>query len=75
MGLFNLLKKNTGKIQKLAEDNADKIADGVDKATNAIDKKTGGKYTDKLNKVDDAVEKALDKNKGDDPTAPATGPR
>jgi len=46
-----------GKVKMLAEKNKDKVADGVDKATDAIDSKTGGKYTDKLQKVDDAAAK------------------
>ena len=50
MGLFD-------KAKKLAEDNKDKIADGVDKATDVVDDKTGGKYTDQLDKVDDAAAK------------------
>lgn len=55
MGLFS--KKNIDKAKQLAEKNAAKIASGVDKATDAVDKKTGGKYTDKLKKVDDAAKK------------------
>ena len=50
MGLFD-------KAKKLAEDNKDKIADGVDKATDVADDKTGGKYSEHLDKVDDAAEK------------------
>lgn len=52
MGLFDKLKKT-------AKDNADKVSDAVNKATDAIDDKTGGKYTEHLDKVDDAVDKAL----------------
>lgn len=55
MGLFS--KKNIDKAKQLAEKNAAKIASGVDKATDAVDKKTGGKYTDKLKKVDEAAKK------------------
>ena len=50
MGLFD-------KAKDLAESNKDKIADGVDKATDVVDDKTGGKFTDKLDKVDEAAEK------------------
>ena len=32
-------------------------ADGVDKATDFIDDKTGGKFSDQLDKVDDLAEK------------------
>ncbi len=48
MGLFD-------KAKKLADDNKDKIAEGVDKATDVADDKTGGKYTEHLDKVDDAA--------------------
>lgn len=50
MGLFD-------KAKDLAEQNKDKIADGVDKATDIADDKTGGKYSDHLEKVDEAAEK------------------
>ena len=55
MGILN--KRTFDKARALAEKNKDKIADGVQKATGAIDKKTGGKHTDKLKKVDDAAKK------------------
>lgn len=55
MGLLN--KRTIAKAKALAEKNKDKIASGVDKATDAIDKKTGGKHTDKLKKIDDAAKK------------------
>ena len=45
------------KVKNLANKNKDKIAQGVDKATDVVDSKTGGKHTDKLNKVDDAAAK------------------
>ena len=50
MGLFD-------KAKKLAEGNKDKVADGVDKATDVVDSKTGGKHTEHLDKVDDAAAK------------------
>ena len=55
MALFD--KRNIDKAMALAEKNKGKIADTVNKATDAIDKKTGGKHTDKLKKVDDAAKK------------------
>ena len=55
MGLLN--KRNIAKAKALAEKNKDKIASSVNKATDAIDKKTGGKHTDKLKKLDDAAKK------------------
>lgn len=55
MGLLS--KKYLGKAKQLAEKNAGKIAQGVDKATDKVNAKTGGKYADKLKKVDDAAKK------------------
>ncbi len=53
MGLMDSIKKMVGK----AKDEGDKIADGVDKATDMVDDKTGGKYTEHLDKVDDMADK------------------
>ena len=55
MGLLN--KRNIAKAKALADKNKDKIADNVTKATGKIDAKTGGKYADKLKKVDAAAKK------------------
>lgn len=66
MGLFS--KRNLDKAKALAEKNAAKLAKGVDKATDVVDKKTGGKYSDKLKKVDDAAHKFA----GQDDAAAAT---
>ena len=62
MGAFDKFKD---KAKDLVENQGDKIADGVDKATDFIDDKTGGKYTDKLDKVDEMAAK-LDKSDDDD---------
>jgi hypothetical protein len=51
------------KIKGMIGGNADKVVDGVDKATDMVDDKTGGKFTEQLDKVDDAVENALDDDK------------
>ena len=45
------------KAKGLLNQNKDKVAEGVDKATDVVDDKTGGKYTDQLDKVDDAAAK------------------
>jgi len=55
MGLFD-------KAKKLVEGNKDKVADGVDKATDVVDDKTGGKHTEHLDKVDDAADKFAGKD-------------
>ncbi len=39
--------------------NSSKIADQLDGVSEMIDKKTGGKYTDKINKVTSTVEEKL----------------
>ena len=76
MSLKENLGKIAGKAKVVAEKSGDKIASGVDKATDKIDKKTGGKYHDKLEKVDKLASK-LDKSDdaaGDGTTAtPAEG--
>ena len=58
MGLFD-------KVKQLLEGNKDKVADGVDKATDVVDDKTDGKHTEHLDKVDDAAAKFA----GQDPDA------
>jgi len=55
---------NLGKLAKKAKDvvekQGDKIANAVDKTTDVVDKKTKGKYSAKLDKIDDLAKK-LDK--------------
>jgi hypothetical protein len=70
MSLKDNLAKVAGKAKVVAEKSGDKIASGVDKATDKIDKKTGGKYHDKLEKVDNLASK-LDKTKEADAGAAA----
>lgn len=55
------LKKLRGQATDIAEKHGDKIADGVDKATDMVDDKTGGKFTDKLDQVDDKAADAIEK--------------
>ncbi len=64
MGLFDKFKKHTDKAKDLMESQGDNIATGVDKATDFVDDKTGGKYGDHLEKVDDMADKL-----GDDESA------
>jgi len=70
MSLKDNLTKIAGKAKVVAEKSGDKIASGVDKATDKIDQKTGGKYHDKLEKVDKLTAK-LDKDKDKDAAAGA----
>ena len=60
MGLMDKFKKVKDSATDLAESQGDKIADGVDKATDMVDDKTGGKFTDQLDKVDDMADKLRD---------------
>jgi hypothetical protein len=69
---MNLIEKVKGlfggststKMKDLAAQHGDKVAGGVDKATDFVDDKTKGKYTDKLQQIDDAVDKAVDRPDG-----------
>lgn len=70
MGLFD--KKNLDKVKALAEKNAPKIAQGVDKATDAVNKTTKGKFADKLNKVDEAAHKFARQSSSNAPAASST---
>lgn len=73
MSLFS--KKNIDKAKDLALKNKEKISSSVTKATDTIDKKTGGKYSDHLKKVDDAAKK-FGGDTGVDPEGPgASGER
>ncbi|MEU3472858.1 antitoxin [Rhodococcus sp. 06-462-5] len=59
MGFADNLKGMVDKGKDLAAENSDKIDDVVEKAGDFIDNKTGGKYADKVDKVQDAVKKAI----------------
>jgi hypothetical protein len=57
------------KVTDMVSDNADKVSDGIDKATDFIDDKTGGKYSEHLDGVDDKARDfidGLDGEKGED---------
>ncbi|MGA9870992.1 MAG: antitoxin [Rhodococcus sp. (in: high G+C Gram-positive bacteria)] len=45
--------------KKAAAENSDKIETAVDKTADLIDQKTGGKYADKVDKVQEAAKKAI----------------
>lgn len=59
MGFADNLKGIVDKGKQVAAENSDKIEDVVDKAADFIDNKTGGKYADKVDKVQDAAKKAI----------------
>jgi MT0933-like antitoxin protein len=49
------------KAKDLLSKNADKVEQAIDKAGDVIDDKTGGKYKDTVDKVQDAAKNAVDK--------------
>ncbi len=65
---FDEIKK---KVTDLVSDNADKVSDGVDKATDFIDDKTGGKYSEHLEGVDDKARDFIDRVDGDENDKPS----
>ncbi|MBY6413102.1 antitoxin [Rhodococcus sp. BP-252] len=62
MGFADNLKGLVDKGKKAAAENSDKIESAVDKAGDFIDNKTGGKYSDKVDKVQEAAKKAIPEN-------------
>jgi hypothetical protein len=50
------------KVKDLLSKNKDKVDTAIDKAGDMVDKKTQGKYTQHVDKVQDAAKKAVDKN-------------
>lgn len=59
MSFADSLKGLIGKGQKAAIENSDKIEQAVDKAGDFVDKKTGGKYADQVDKVQNAAKNAI----------------
>ncbi|MET0996164.1 MAG: antitoxin [Mycobacterium sp.] len=51
------------KVKNLLSKNADKADTAIDKAGDVVDQKTQGKYADKVDKVQEAAKKAVDKTK------------
>jgi hypothetical protein len=49
------------KVKSLLAKNADKVDNAIDKAGDIVDKKTQGKYTSTVDKVQDAAKNAVDK--------------
>ncbi|MFD6393273.1 Rv0909 family putative TA system antitoxin [Nocardia sp. NPDC055029] len=64
MSLVDTLKGLLGKGKEAVEQNADKINEAVDKAGTFIDEKTGGKYSDKIEKGKDAAKKVVPPQSG-----------
>jgi hypothetical protein len=66
------IRKLTKKAKSVIDTQGDKIAAGVDKATDLVDKKTKGKHRGKLDKVDELARK-LDKTTKPGPAADTAG--
>jgi hypothetical protein len=76
MSLADSLKGLVDKGKEAAAKNAGKINEAVDKAGDFVDQKTGGKYSDKIDKVQEAAKKAVptDKPAPGEPPAPPASP-
>lgn len=71
------LGKLANRAKSVVEKKGDKIAAGVDKATDFVDKKTKGKYHDRLEKLDDAAARLVSdagEKPGPDDTADGAPP-
>lgn len=68
------LGKLAQKARAVVDKKGDRIASGVDKATDLIDRKTKGKYHDRLEKLDDAAAR-LGSDDREDTAGPDDAPR
>ncbi len=50
------------KVKDLLAKNADKVDTAIDKAGDIVDKKTQGKYTQQVDKIQEVAKKAVDSN-------------
>jgi hypothetical protein len=48
-----------GKAEELTQEHPDQVKQGVEKAGQVADEKTGGKYTDQIDKAEQAAEQHL----------------
>ncbi|MCV7300977.1 antitoxin [Mycobacterium barrassiae] len=55
------------KVKNLLAKNADKVDTAIDKAGDIVDQKTQGKYTQHVDKVQEAAKKAVDKSNPQNP--------
>jgi uncharacterized protein YjbJ (UPF0337 family) len=56
----------SGKAKTTVGENQEKIDGGIDKAAGFVDEKTKGKYSEKIEKAQDAAHRAVDKIGGDE---------
>ncbi|CRK53666.1 conserved hypothetical protein [Rhodococcus sp. RD6.2] len=62
MSLVNTLKDLFGKGQKYAAENSKQVEDAITKAGDFVDEKTGRKYSQHIDKAQDAAKKAIPKD-------------
>jgi hypothetical protein len=64
------------KVKNLVSQNADKVDTAIDKVGDVVDKKTQGKYTQHVDKVQQAAKNAVDNTQaGQQPPQPPTPPQ
>jgi gas vesicle protein len=56
MGVFDKARDATDKAKDVTEENVDKLDGVIDKAADKVDEKTGGKHSEKINQVVDAIQ-------------------
>ena len=61
MGLFDDIKNKADGLKDKAQGHEDQINEGIDKAGDAFDEKTGGKYSDQVDKAQDALKGQFEK--------------
>jgi len=61
-------------LKNLVSKNADKVDTAIDKVGDVVDSKTGGKYAQHVDKVQDAAKKAVDGTEEKTPTPPEAQP-
>lgn len=75
MALFDELKGKAGdlkdKATELAEGGAEKLRGAVDGVGDFVDEKTGGKYSDQVENLQESANDLLDKAGGNDTSPPA----
>lgn len=78
MGFMDTLKGLVGKGKDYAAQNPDKVGSAIDKAGDQVDRKTGGKYSQHIDKAQDAARKHLgasgDQAPGQQPGSPPGPP-
>jgi hypothetical protein len=61
MGLFDRFKRAKNQAGDLVEEHGDKVDSGIDKAADFVDDKTGGRYSENIDKGADTAKDAIDK--------------